>query len=105
MKIKIIKGEVMQYMENLSKKNQTDTPNTVGVYSSRLEQLDDKISEIKDKIEIKGKAKDILAKQLKSCESNMQEFSNSIKRPNMRIMVIEEGEEVPENRYVIYSIK
>jgi hypothetical protein len=35
----------------------------------------------------------------------MQELSNSIKRPILRIMGIEEGEEVQENRYVIYSIK
>jgi hypothetical protein len=28
------------------------------------------------------------------CEKKMQELTNSIKRPNLRIMVIEEGEEV-----------
>jgi hypothetical protein len=40
----------------------------------------------------------MLAKQLKSCEENMQELSNSIKRPNLRIMDIEEGEEVQAKR-------
>jgi hypothetical protein len=53
----------------------------------------DRISELEDKIEIKEKAEEILVKQLKSCERNMQELSNSIKRPNLRIMGIEEGEE------------
>jgi septal ring factor EnvC (AmiA/AmiB activator) len=105
MKIKSIKREVTQYMENQSKKNQTETQNTVGVHSSRLEQLEGKISKLEDKTEIKEKAKDILAKQLKSSESNMQELSNLIKRSNLRIMGIEEEEEVQENRYVIYSIK
>jgi hypothetical protein len=64
--------------------------------SSRLEQVDDRISELKDKTEIKEKKtpEGILVKQLKSCERNMQELSNSIKRPNLRIMDIEEGEEV-----------
>jgi hypothetical protein len=36
----------------------------------------------------------MLFKQLKSYERNMEELSDSIKRPNLRIMGIEEGEEV-----------
>jgi hypothetical protein len=43
---------------------------------------------------IKGKTKELLVKQLKTCEKKMQELTNSIKRPNLRIMSIEEGEEV-----------
>jgi predicted nuclease with TOPRIM domain len=92
-------------MENLEKKNQTDimeikhpfsqTKNTMECHSSKLEQVEDRISELKDKIEIKEK-KEILVKQLKSCETNMQELSDSIKRPNLRIMGIEEGEEVQD---------
>jgi hypothetical protein len=42
---------------------------------------------------LKKKTEELLVKQLKSCERNMQELSNSIRRPNLRIMVIE-GEEV-----------
>jgi chromosome segregation ATPase len=53
-----------------------------------------RISELKDKIEIKEKTEEMLVKQLKSCERNMQELTDSIKRPNLRIMGIEEGEEV-----------
>jgi hypothetical protein len=45
-------------------------------------------------MEIKGKAEELLVKQLKTCERNMQELTDSIKRPNLRIMSIEEGEEV-----------
>jgi hypothetical protein len=63
-------------------------------HSSRLEQLEDRISELKYITEIKEKTEDILVKQHKSCERNMQEHSNSIKRTNLRIMGIEEGEEV-----------
>jgi hypothetical protein len=50
-------------MKNLRKKNQTEileiksafnqTKNTVEGYSSRLEQVEDRISELEDKIEIK----------------------------------------------------
>jgi hypothetical protein len=45
-------------------------------------------------MEIKGKTKEQLVKQLKTCERNMQEPTNSIRRSNLRIMGIEEGEEV-----------
>jgi chromosome segregation ATPase len=63
-------------------------------HSSRLEQVEDIISEIKDKIEIKEKKEEILVKQLRSYKRNMHEFSNSIKRPNLRIMSTEERKEV-----------
>jgi hypothetical protein len=60
----------------------------------RLEQKEDRISELEDEMVIKGKTEELLMKQLKSWERNMQEFTNSIKRPNLRIMGIKEGEEV-----------
>jgi septal ring factor EnvC (AmiA/AmiB activator) len=63
-------------------------------YSIRLEQVENRISELKDKTELKETTEEILVKQLKSSERNMQEISDSIKRPNLRIMGIEEGEEV-----------
>jgi hypothetical protein len=56
--------------------------------------VEDRISELEDKIEIKEKTEEILVKQLKRCERNMQELSGSVKRPNLRIMSIEEAEEV-----------
>jgi hypothetical protein len=43
---------------------------------------------------IKGKTEELLAKQLKTCEKKIQEVADSIKRPNLGIMGIEEGEEV-----------
>jgi hypothetical protein len=55
MKMKNIKEEVNKDMENLRKKNQTKTQNTVEVHSSRLEQVENRISELEDKIEIKEK--------------------------------------------------
>jgi hypothetical protein len=42
---------------------------------------------------IKGKTEELLAKQLKTCKKKMQELTDSIKRPNLRIMNTE-GEEV-----------
>jgi hypothetical protein len=43
---------------------------------------------------IKGKTEELLVKQLKTCEKKKQELTDSIKRPNLRIMGFEEGEEV-----------
>jgi hypothetical protein len=47
-------------------------------------------------MESKGKSEEQLVKQLKPCERNMQELTDSIKRPNLRVMGIEEREEVHE---------
>jgi chromosome segregation ATPase len=94
MKIENIKEEITHDVENPRKKNQTETQNTVEGQSSRLEQTEDRISELEDKIEIKGKTEELLVKQLKTCKRNMQELTDSIKRPNLTIMGIEEGEEV-----------
>jgi membrane-associated HD superfamily phosphohydrolase len=88
-KIDNIKEEVTHDMENLRKKNETETQNKVEGHSSRIVQIEDRISELE--MVIKGKTEELLVKQLKTCERNMQELTDSIKRPNLRIMGIEEG--------------
>jgi DNA repair exonuclease SbcCD ATPase subunit len=93
-KIDNIKKEGTQDMENLRKKNETELQNTMEGQSSRIEQTEDRISELEDEKVIKGKTEELLIKQLKTCEKKMQELTNSIKRPNLRIMGIEEGKEV-----------
>jgi chromosome segregation ATPase len=77
--------------KNLKKKNETEIQEG---HSSRIEQTEDRISELKDEMAIKGKTEELLVKQFKTCEKKMQELTDSIKRPNLRIMDIEEGEEV-----------
>jgi septal ring factor EnvC (AmiA/AmiB activator) len=81
-------------MENFrKKKNKTETQNTMEGHSSRLEQAEDRISKLEDEMEIKGKTEELLVTQLKTCERNMQELNDSIKRTNLRIIGIE-GQEV-----------
>jgi chromosome segregation ATPase len=77
-----------------SEKNETKSKKINEGHSNRLEQAEDRISKLKDKMETKGKTEELLVKQLKTCERNMQDITNSIKRANLRIMGIEEGEEV-----------
>jgi paraquat-inducible protein B len=75
-KIDKIKEEVTHDMEYLRKKNETEIQNIMEGHSCRLEQAEDRISELEDEMEIKGKTEDLLLKQLKTCERNMQELTN-----------------------------
>jgi hypothetical protein len=58
-------------MENVRKMNETETQNTMKGHSSRLQQVEDKISELEDEMAIKGKTEELLVKHLKSCKRNM----------------------------------
>jgi DNA-binding protein H-NS len=78
-KIDKIKEENCQDMENLRQKNETELQNKTEGQSSRIEKTEDKISELEDEMEIKGKTEELLIKQLKTCEKKMQELTNSIK--------------------------
>jgi hypothetical protein len=78
MKIDNIKEEGTQDMENLRKKNETELQNKMVGQCSRLEQAEDRISELKDEMVIKGKTKELLDKELKTCEKKMQELTDSI---------------------------
>jgi Txe/YoeB family toxin of Txe-Axe toxin-antitoxin module len=48
------------------------------------------MSELEDEMEIKGKTEELLVQQHKTFKRKMQELTNSIKRPNLRIMGIAE---------------
>jgi hypothetical protein len=75
-------------MENLIKKNETEIQNTMQGHYSKLEQTEDRILELEDEIEIKGKTEELLFKNSKPVKG-MYKISL-----NLRIMGIEEGEEV-----------
>jgi hypothetical protein len=92
-------------MENIRKKTQTETQNTMEGHSSRLEQVGDRLSELEDKVEIKGKVEELVVKQLKTYKRNMQKLTNCIRRPNLRIMCFEDGKRYKQKGFIIYSIK
>jgi F0F1-type ATP synthase membrane subunit b/b' len=56
-KIDNIKEEGTQDIENLRKKNETELQNKMEGQSSRIEQTEDRISELKDEMVIKEKLK------------------------------------------------
>jgi hypothetical protein len=62
-----------------SEKEWDRNTNHNGSHSRLLEQAEDSISELEDEMEIKGKTEELLVKQLKTCERNMQELTKSSK--------------------------
>jgi cob(I)alamin adenosyltransferase len=87
-----VKEEFNKDMQNLRRKNQTETleingflnqikKNTGESHSSRLEQVENRISGLKGKINIKEKNRRIFRQKIQTCERNMQELRDSIKRP------------------------
>jgi septal ring factor EnvC (AmiA/AmiB activator) len=77
-------------MENLRKKNETEIQNKIGGHSSRIEQTEDRISELEYEMAIKGKTEELLFKQLKTCERNLEELTNSIKKTKPENHIIKE---------------
>jgi chromosome segregation ATPase len=75
-------------MKNLRKKNEIDIQNKMEGHSSRIEQAEDRTSELEGEMATKRKTEELLIKQLKTCEKKMQQLTDSIKRPNWRIMGI-----------------
>jgi hypothetical protein len=57
-------------------------------HSNRLEQAEDRISELEDEMEIKEKKLDFI-QTTQDSERNMQKLTNSIKRTKLRITDIE----------------
>jgi hypothetical protein len=63
MKIDNIKEEVTHNMETLRRKNETEIQNKMEGHSSRLEQTEDRISELEDEMVIKGKTEELLVRR------------------------------------------
>jgi hypothetical protein len=64
-------------MENFREKNETKIQNKMQGHSSRIEQTEDRSSELEDEMAIKGKTEELLVKQLKTCEKKMQKLTSS----------------------------
>jgi hypothetical protein len=78
-KIDNINEENTQDMENLRKKKEIKLQNKTEGQSNRLEQTEDRISELEDEMVVKGKTKDILIKQLKTCKRKCKNSPTSSK--------------------------
>jgi hypothetical protein len=70
MKIDNIKEKLTDDMEYLRKKNETEIQNTMEGHSCRLEQAEDRLSELEDEMEIKGKMKNYYSNNSKFVKRN-----------------------------------
>jgi hypothetical protein len=70
MKIDNIKEEMTQDIENLRKKNKTEIQNNIEGQSSKIDKQKTE-SQLEDEMVVKGKTKELLVKQLKTCEKKM----------------------------------
>jgi hypothetical protein len=70
--------------------------------SSRIEQVEDRISELKDEMVIKGKIKELLLKH-KTCEKKTQELIDSIKRRDLRSWALKKERRCKRKECIIYS--
>ncbi|ERE70461.1 GTPase IMAP family member 3-like protein [Cricetulus griseus] len=87
--IKKTQTEGMLEVEKVSKQSGT----TDASITNRIQELEDRISDAKDKLEeINSSGKENL-KSNKTITQNIQEIWDTVKRPNLRIIGIEENEE------------
>jgi septal ring factor EnvC (AmiA/AmiB activator) len=66
--------------------------------------VEDRISELENEMEIKGKTEALLVKQLKSCERNMQELTNSMKEQTSESQALKE-KRCKQEGFIIYPTK
>jgi hypothetical protein len=69
-------------MENLRKKNETEIQNKMEGHSNRLEQAEDRISELEDEMVIKRKAEELLVRQLKTNSFPMKGLCKNSPNPS-----------------------
>ncbi|ERE69936.1 LINE-1 type transposase domain-containing protein 1 [Cricetulus griseus] len=87
--IKKTQNEAMLEMERLDKRSGTKDVSI----TNRIQEMEERISAIEDSLEdIHSSTKENL-KSNKSLTQNIQEIWDTVKRPNLRIIGIEEGEE------------
>jgi uncharacterized coiled-coil protein SlyX len=72
---------------------------------NRVEQAENRVSGTEDKIEELNQTVKNHEKMLRKYEWNMQDIWNTMKRPNLLLVGIEEGEEVQIKAWITYSIK
>jgi hypothetical protein len=104
-KIDNIIEEITHDMESLRKRNETEIQNIMEGHSSRLEQAEDKISELEYEMVIKGKTEKIGVTQLKTYERNMQEFTETSKDQTWKSWALMKEKICKQKKFIIYSTK
>ncbi|KAK1332050.1 hypothetical protein QTO34_007731 [Cnephaeus nilssonii] len=67
--------------------------NTMESFNSRLQEAEDRISELEDQVQKQAQAEQQLEKKIKKHEESLRELRDNMKRSNMRIIGLPEGQE------------
>ncbi|KAK1336724.1 hypothetical protein QTO34_002759 [Cnephaeus nilssonii] len=67
--------------------------NTMESFNSRLQEAEDRISELEDQVQKQAQAEQHLEKKIKKQEESLRELRDNMKRSNMRIIGLPEGQE------------
>ena len=81
----------------------SELKNTVEEIKSRLDKAEDRISELEDKIEKNTQNEQEKEKRLRKIEEGLREMQDNMKRNNMCIIGIPEGEEEEERRENLFE--
>jgi hypothetical protein len=92
-------------MENLRKKNETEIQNKMEGLCSKIEQTEDRISELEDEMAITGKTKELLVKQLKTCERKCKNSLTPSKDQSRESWASKKEMRCKQWECVIYSTK
>ncbi|KAL6056979.1 hypothetical protein STEG23_026440 [Scotinomys teguina] len=88
----------MLEIEKLSKQS----GNTDASITNRIQEMEDRISNVEDTIEEIDSTVKENTKTKKAIKQNVQEIWDTMKRPNIRIIGIEEGEEYQLKAYIFH---
>ncbi|KAK1345788.1 hypothetical protein QTO34_008252 [Cnephaeus nilssonii] len=67
--------------------------NTMESFNSRLQEAEDRISELEDQVQKQAQVEQQLEKKIKKQEESLRELRDNMKRSNMRIIGLPEGQE------------
>ncbi|KAK1346719.1 hypothetical protein QTO34_000579, partial [Cnephaeus nilssonii] len=67
--------------------------NTMESFNSRLQEAEDRISELEDQVQKQAQSEQQLKKKIKKQEESLRELRDNMKRSNMRIIGLPEGQE------------
>ena len=83
-------------MENLGKRRETSETSI----TNRIQEIEERISDSEDTIEKLNALTEENSKFNKFSSQNIQEMWDTIKKPNLRIIGVEEGEELQIRKYI-----
>ena len=81
----------------------SEIENTLGGITDRLDEAEDWISELEDKVERNIQIEELHEKRLKTYEDSLRELQDNMKHNNIHVMVIPEREEKEQGIEILFE--